>query len=220
MTRRKWAPRGASTTAPGVLLRPVVGVDIDGTLALWHEHFLWFAGEYLGREMPRSYDSSLALFRHMRVSKATYRTVKLAYRQSGLKRAVPVVPGAAEMAAAVRRADAEVWVCTTRPYLRLDNIDPDTREWLRRNGIAFDGVLFGENKWRDLAKLVGSSRVVGVAEDLPEQAGRASRAGLPTYLVNRPHNKTWTPEGVTRINGLTVLTNTLLGNIEKWKGQQ
>lgn len=206
--------------APGVRLRPVVGMDIDGTMALWHEHFLWFASEYLGREMPRAYDSPRSLAAHMGVTKAVYRTVKLAYRQSGLKRAVPVVPGAAEMAEAVRKADAEFWVCTTRPYLRLDNIDPDTREWLARNEIGYDGVLFGESKWRDLKTLVGSSRVVGVADDLPEMASVAHRAGMPAYLINRPHNKSWTPEGVRRVNGLTALTNTLLGNIQEWKDRQ
>lgn len=204
----------------GVLLRPVVGMDIDGTMALWHEHFLWFASQYLGREMPQQYAGSSTLPAHMGVSKAVYRAVKLAYRQSGLKRAVPMVPGAAEMAHQVRRAGAEFWVCTTRPYLRLDNIDPDTREWLKRNHIRYDGVLFGESKWRDLRQLVGSSRVIGVADDLQDQAARAGRANLPTYLVNRPYNKGWTPPGVERVNGLTALTNTLLGNIEKWKDQQ
>lgn len=184
------APRGyLGPTRDGVLLRPVVGVDIDGSMALWHEHFLWFASQYLGRPMPLLYMGSEPLYKVMGVSKATYRQIKLAYRQSGLKRAMRAQEGAVELARGVRALGAELWVCTTRPYLRLDNIDPDTRHWLRRNGITYDGVLFGERKYRDFARLVGSSRVVAVFEDLPEQVRAAQKEGLPAYRIDRPYNR-------------------------------
>jgi hypothetical protein len=213
--KKKLAPRRALSTTPDVVLRPVVGLDIDGTLGYWHEHFLWFAGEYLGRPMPLTYCGTGHLYQEMRVSKSTYRQIKLAYRQSGLKRAMPVVDGSAELVQSVRRAGAEVWVCTTRPYLRLDNIDPDTRYWLHRNGITFDGVLFGERKYHDLSTLVGSSRVVGVLDDLPEQVASARAEGLPARLISRPHNEN--REDLAPLPDLPAARKWLLERIRLWK---
>jgi hypothetical protein len=213
----KFAPRGIVSTqmfCDDRVLRPVVGVDIDGTLGDWHEMFLSFSRMYLQRTFPMRYDGSASLAEFMGVSKRTYRTVKLAFRQSGLKRAMEPLGGALKMVNAVRWAGAEVWVCTTRPYLRLDNIDPDTRWWLRHHGFGFDGVLFGEQKWRDLKSLVGG-RVLGIVDDLPEQVETARRIGLPSWLLDRPHNRhvAWD----WRLSSLGFAEGIFLENIEHYK---
>jgi hypothetical protein len=46
----------------------------------------------------------------------------------------------------LRAEGAEVWLTTTRPHDRFDRVDPDTREWCRRNGINFDGLLYDGDK--------------------------------------------------------------------------
>lgn len=172
--------------------KPVVALDIDGTLGDYHGHFLRFAEGYIGKNMPDAKDINpgLPLWKHMRVSKASYRAAKLAYRQGGLKRSMPCYEGADDLTNDLRRAGAEVWICTTRPYLRLDNIDPDTREWLRRNKIKYDAVIFGETKYKELIKQVGISRIVSVADELPEQAEKAYRLGLaPIFMMDQPYNR-------------------------------
>ena len=102
----------------------------------------------------------MRLHKFMGVTLRDYRECKLAYRQGGLKRFMPCYPGASELATALRRRGAEVWICTTRPYLRLDSIDPDTREWLRRNKIKYDAILYGDDKYRELKRQAGP-RVAG-----------------------------------------------------------
>lgn len=172
--------------------KPVVALDIDGTLGDYHGHFLRFAEGYVGREMPnpKEINPGLPLWRHMRVSRATYRAAKLAYRQGGQKRSMPAYPFASELTRNLRKAGAEVWICTTRPYLRLDNIDPDTREWLRRNRIQYDAVIFGESKYNELVRQVGLRRIVAVVDDLPEQITNAYQLGIcPIYLMDQPYNK-------------------------------
>jgi len=170
---------------------PVVAIDIDGTLGDYHTHFLRFAKGWIGRPMPDPEDINpgLPLHKFMGTSKATYRKCKLAYRQGGLKRSMPCYYGAKHITEALRRAGAEVWICTTRPYLRLDNIDPDTRHWLRRNGIQYDAVLWGEHKYRDLVKQVDRERIVGVLDDLPAMLDQAHSLGLRTLLRDQPYNR-------------------------------
>jgi hypothetical protein len=175
-----------------MLEKPVAAVDIDGTLSDYHKHFLWMAELYLGKPMPPATENTdgVPLYKWMGVSKATYREVKLAYRQGGWKRFMPCYEGAAELTRSIRKAGGEVWICTTRPYLRLDNIDPDTRHWIRRNRLQYDGILWGHNKYRDLVRIVGRDRVVAVLDDLPELLAQATQVGVGlSILRDQPYNR-------------------------------
>jgi FMN phosphatase YigB (HAD superfamily) len=172
--------------------KPIVGLDIDGTLGDYHGHFLRFAEQWYGRPMP---DPSIntdgvPLFKLMKTSKATYRDCKLAFRQGGMKRSMPAYPNASELTYSLRVSGAEVWIATTRPYLRLDNIDPDTRHWLRRNRIQHDGIIYGEHKYRDLKRYFGE-RVLFVVDDLPEMVEVARSIGLDAVLRDQPYNRSW-----------------------------
>lgn len=184
-------------------IRPVVAIDIDGTLGDHHGHFHEFAESYVNQELgeaeeigsierrdrimrirhPYPYDEEFSDW--LGLPKGIYRETKLAYRQGGMKRLMPVHEGASELVANLRSIGAEVWLCTTRPYLRLDNIDPDTREWLRRHDIGYDGLIYGEDKYHRLAEIVGPNRVVGVLDDLPEMFDEAEALELcPIQKVN------------------------------------
>ncbi len=180
----------------------VVALDIDGTLGDYHSHFLRFAEGWFGKPMPAASELNglRPLHAEMHVSKAMYRNCKLAYRQGGMKRSMPVFEGASEMTRSLRKEGAEVWLCTTRPYLRLDNIDPDTRHWLRRNRIQYDGMLYGERKYRDLVEIVGANNVLAVLDDDTDQIKIASGLGLPAYLCRRSHNQLF-------VEGLPWLTD-------------
>lgn len=171
--------------------KPVVALDIDGTLGDYHANFLEFADRYFHSNsgswfaMRHQTNPGLPLWEWMGISQRDYREAKLAYRQGGWKRWMPCYDGARELTEAIHQAGAEVWLCTTRPYLRLDNVDPDTREWLRRNGIKYDAVLFDPlheedgTKYAELARQAGS-RVASIVDDLPEMIQAAQDAFAST----------------------------------------
>lgn len=169
-------------------VRPVVAVDIDGTLGDYHGQFVTFAEDYLGRSLPHDFGGDVEFNDHLGIEKETYREVKLAYRQGGLHRMMPIFDGAKEFMEDLRDAGLEVWIATTRPYLRLDNIDPDTRHWLDRHGIHYDAILYGEDKYRRIQEQVEPKRIIGVVDDLLEQCMFASRAGLRAWQPERDHN--------------------------------
>jgi hypothetical protein len=200
--------------------KPVVALDIDGTMGNYHQWFLTFAEMYLGRTMPPADKNTdgVPLYKWMGVSKQTYRQVKLAYRQGGLKRGMPCYPGASDLSHSIRKAGCDVWICTTRPYLRLDNIDPDTRHWLRRNRIQFDGVLWGEHKYRDLVKIIGVDRFVAAIDDLPEmvdQVGQATRGTTLAILRDQPYNRSVTVP--LRVEDMEQAKRVILEEITNWK---
>lgn len=169
---------------------PIFGIDIDGTLGDYHSHFISFAEMWTGKTLPSAEEINPALpfSRFLGLSPSTYRNVKMAYRQGGMKRSMPCYAGARELTVTLRRSGAEVWICTTRPFNQLGNVDGDTRHWLKRNGIQFDNVLWGERKYIDLHKRVGE-RVVAILDDLPKMILQAEMLGIPAFCRDQPYNK-------------------------------
>lgn len=162
---------------------PVVAVDIDGTIGQYHEHFRWFAEQFSGRSLgpdaTASYDYQAEFSEWLGMTKEEYREAKLAYRQGGMKRSMPPEPGGRGLLSHLRRWGAEIWLTTTRPWQSLDNIDRDTREWLRRNQMTYDHLVFGDDKYEQLTTRLDQDRIVFVIDDLPEQVLAAHEARLP-----------------------------------------
>lgn len=162
------------------IIRPVVAVDIDGTLGDYHGHFIEFASQYVGDSLYLHYNGSPGFREWFKeannIDTEEYRAIKLAYRQGGMKRSMPIFEGATALIKEIKVSGAELWVTTTRPYLSLDNIVPDTVEWLRRHQIEYDGMLFDEDKYAQLVQRVDPERIVAVIDDLPDMCEAANEA--------------------------------------------
>lgn len=171
-------------------IKPVVAIDIDGTLAPYHPHFIEFATNWLGYQVANpKYDGGERfrdwMCRTFGIDLSTFRAIKLAYRQGGLKRTMGTYPDASGLTRRLRDAGAEVWLTTTRPHARYDRIDPDSVEWAQRNHIMFDALLFDENKMSELARRVDPRRVVAVLDDLPWVLEQARIEHLGTPILRR-----------------------------------
>ena len=140
---------------------------------------------------------------------------------------MPVYDFASELTKRVRSEGCDLWICTTRPYLRLDNIDPDTREWLDRNCIEYDAILWegihegtDSTKYADLVEQVGLDRIVAIVDDLPEQTADAERLGIgdagSIYLRDQPYNREPHVRG-DRVTSLEDLWTNLEFDIGVWK---
>src|SRR3954453_16254567 len=157
----------------------------------YHHHFLEFAAAYLN-QLPKHHYVGNQPFKdwfclNHNCSVDDWHDIKLAYRQGGMKRTMPVYSGAAELCHRIKGAGAELWVTTTRPYIRHDNIDPDTREWLRRNDIKYDYLIYDGHKYEKLKQLVGKERVCAVLDDLQEEVEAAYHllgGGVPILRIN------------------------------------
>lgn len=212
---KPYCPRRVVCVENGHINRPVFGLDIDGTLGDYYLHFLMFAQSWLGKQIESGYTGQIPLATWMGVSKSTYRQVKLAYRRGGLKRSMPAYSGASELTRSLRKRGAMIVLCTTRPYLQLENIEIDTVEWTRRNAIQYDSIISGERKYQDLAHL-GVGRIVAVLDDLPEMLRQAYEANLPAILRSQPHNAhlKWTSSVVD----LDEASELLHGKLTAWEG--
>ena len=199
-------------------VRPVVALDIDGTLGDYHGHFLRFSEQWLGQPWSGPAYRGDQPFREwyavaFDTDITTFRRVKLAYRQGGMKRTMPLRSGVRELVAELGRAGVEVWFTTTRPWERYDAVDPDTREWLRRNRLGgVRHLLFSDAKMLELSEQVDKARVVAVVDDEVEQLEMADDLGLglPVHM-RTPYNAAVQWRGVTALDMMDaglILRNT------------
>lgn len=197
-------------------IRPIVAVDLDGTLGMYHDHFRDFAQEYWKTRLRPGYTGQGDFGDWMGLSKPDYREAKLAYRQGGGKRTMPAYPHATEFVQSLHDMGAEVWLTTTRPYLRLDSTDPDTRFWLEHNNISYDFLLYDDDKYEKLHEYVDPERVVMVLDDLPEQVRAADHlfSGQVAWMIQRTSNTVASHRKVRDLKDATFLADDL---ITQWR---
>jgi hypothetical protein len=131
---------------------------------------------------------------------------------------MPCYFGSADLTWGAHQAGSEVWLATTRPYMRHDSTDPDTRHWLEKNGVFFDHLLYDEDKYHRLAELVDPDRVVMVLEDLPEMFDAAEEF-FPGRAVMYENNHNRCPASVRHPSCATLggALQMALARIETWK---
>jgi hypothetical protein len=198
-----------------------VTFDIDGTLGQYHTHLENFLALYTGLQIPTNWDGRGNWEDYLKLPRKQYQEGKLAFRQGGWKRWMPPFPHASEVTETARHMGAEIWITTTRPYNRLDNVDPDTQEWLSRNRIHYDHLLYDDQKYEELAKQVDPARVVFVIEDQPTQYRAAQSAFLweAVFMIQRPHNSAYR-ENNPRTNSVPNLADAgdhMVKNLLRWK---
>lgn len=171
-------------------MKPVLAVDIDGTLGNYHDHFTNFCCMYFQREFDFGYVGEQENFEDfLGLTREDYRAAKLAYRQGGMKRSMVPYSGAARLLDMAAKLDVEVWVATTRPYQRLDNIDPDTRFWMSHWNFKYHAMLYGDDKYDQLNMHVDNERVIMLIDDLHSQVVKADKIwGTRVWMVERKHN--------------------------------
>lgn len=208
-------------------VEPILALDIDGTLADYHYHFAKFAEAYVGlresRLLPKDYTGTYP-FREfvcmkLGITESTWRDIKLAYRQGAQKRSQPIRAGARAILRTAHKLDIEVWLCTTRPYQRLDNIDPDTRFWLEHNELnGYRGLLYDDDKYAQLAERVDRERVIMVIDDLYEMYDLAVEefgTNVPVLIRNGWNRDVDRPA----ISSLYSATEILTERAEVWRAR-
>jgi len=116
----------------------VCAIDIDGILYPWPEAFVRF---YTLR-YPNLLDVPFTVIEKMPI----FYQLKEEYRLSGVKAREDVLPGAADFTQHLKDCGYTIILLTSRPYQKYQRIYADTLEWLNTHHIAFDAIIWNENK--------------------------------------------------------------------------
>lgn len=205
------------------VILPVVAVDIDGTIAQYHEPFQNMQSDYFARpRRPMVWDGRGDFENYLELNREQFDQVKLAYRQGGFKRWAPPWPAALSSLKNSQKLltqlgkPFELWLTTTRPYLRLDSIDPDTRFWLGAVGLKFDRLLYDEHKYLRLHEIV-EDRLCCIVDDLPEMVTEGLKVCKRSYMVARQHNLAFRQDVPTVISDVFIYP-AIRRAVEEWYG--
>jgi len=154
--------------------KPCVLVDIDGILAEYPGYYRRWADEH-----DLLWDSADPLVRE---------AVKREYRMSGAKASVPVLPGSREMLEAIRGAGVKIILITMRPYAEHYRIYPDTLEWLAKNDLPYDAILWAREK--GLEALKNFSRILFAVDDDAKNIEMYEKAGIRAVGIGPKYGTT------------------------------
>lgn len=163
---------------PQLVNHPCCIIDIDGVLADYPKfYYEWCIKNFYPEHSLQEF---ALLYRDMPL--LSREELKKKYRQSGAKRDVTLVPGAKELLDCVRRRSAlKIILMTNRPYADHYRIYPDTLEWLAKNELQFDGIIWSRDKGVDALK--NFKNTMWAVDDNPENVRRLREAKITTAMI-------------------------------------
>lgn len=170
--------------------QPILIVDLDGTIANYHDSFLiWCEYEgYLAEGTHKSMQFGLRPDGDLLVAYPEYRRWCDEFEGSGGYRNICPYYDGVNLVRAARTQGAYIVVTTARPVNTFKRIWHDTWSWLREFGIVPDQLLFEEDRSL-FAGMFSDKQPVAALEDNPQNAARLARSGATVWLRAQPYNE-------------------------------
>lgn len=155
----------------------VAVIDIDGVLNQFPRRFLEYTWEITGAKYK-----CITEFKQKDIK--GYRRLKDMYRKSGEKKNTYPNNEAAEFTHKLRKKNYYIILLTSRPYNKYYNIFDDTIEWLKDNNIAYDLIVWEENKAEYIIENL--NKIEFAVDDDIELCNLYQAHGIKTYYkINR-----------------------------------
>lgn len=107
---------------------------------------------------------------------------------------LPVIRGAKEALLEAKSQGCLVAIITARPVWEHFRVRADTVDWLNRNGIPHDILLFNKDKWDALHQSVYPAHIVAFVEDRIKHVMELHAHRVePIYLMDAPWNEDFNP---------------------------
>jgi len=168
--------------------------DLDDTLSNSIEYWLKFIETETGKKFDTLHEAKQTL------SYNEYRNLKCKFRNSGTKINILCKDCASEVTQKLRERGFTIIIMTARPFKDYKNLFKVTIDWLDKNKIAYDGIIFGENK--HVKAMTELENVKFIVEDHRYTANLCSKFGIRTYLLTNKYNMGETGSNVVRIKSL------------------
>ena len=147
-------------------------IDIDGVLADFPNYFI--------QKFNIKYKTNYHEYNDIPLEKRNI--YKEYYRISGEKANIPLCDNAKNLIDELKRQHYIVILFTNRPIHLYKNIAYDTTEWITKNNLYCDTILFAEDKMLDVIKRFKIDNIKLYIEDNIENANHINNLGIKTYL--------------------------------------
>lgn len=176
----------------------VIAIDIDGVLGEYDKYFLSWCRKHE--------DVHAVSIGHLIESygRDVYNKCKDGYRKSGAKSKMPVKAGAKELTKFLHSKGYKVVVLSARPYKQYTRIWADTLEWLKKNDIEFDAIIFDRDKEDVLVERFDGRVKLFIDDDLGN-IRKVSGAGYNCIWINNSGGAECLPANVWSTSTLEVV---------------
>ena len=178
-------------------------IDIDGVLADYPRCIM----DYIHRKTgiaPMDIGTYDIYYEYGKVlGHAEVERLKHEFRESGEKRNIPVLPGALELLKGLNNRGYYIAILSSRPVSRYKRIMGDTLEWLNKNNLPYNGVLWDEEKdYKSIAKIPNVR--FAVEDNLKFAINLAKYIDLVFLIDKKKYNQTQEdlPRNIIRVGEL------------------
>ncbi len=182
----------------------IAGIDIDGVLADYPHYFLRYVRKNAKTDLKVEDLNDYNLYQELGLPIELTKQLKHDFRQSGQLANVPLIPGAKKMLDSLHKNGYNIVLLSARPYKQYKRIFADTKEWLDKNNLYHDAIIWGEDKCSKLIREFGRDSVEFFIEDNLGNANDIARISK-VYLYNMSYNQGETKGNVIRIDDLTEI---------------
>ena len=159
----------------------VAAIDIDGILTDYP--FCWV--DFINKTLKKKFKDLTEVKKGL--SFFEYKRLKIIYRTQGFKKNLPAMKGATEFVKRLQKKGFKVILLSARPVIQHREIQNDTLEWLKKNDINPDAIIWDKDKhWAVLKEFPYLSFMV---EDNAEIANQVARINYKVYVLDNPYNQ-------------------------------
>lgn len=174
--------------------------DIDGVLNYYPKTWVDFVNASLCKDFKTLSEVKNSL------SYSEYKKLKEEYRTSGVKENLCVKKEAKEVINKLRDEGFKIIIISARPVIKYSSLYKQTTNWLEKNGIEYDNLIFSERKQFEVIKYYPNMSFM--VEDNRMISNIVGGLGYKVYLLDNEYNQGEVKENVKRIKSLVeVLEN-------------
>lgn len=174
--------------------------DIDGVLNYYPKTWVDFVNEETGSNFE-----SLNIMKD-NLSYRQYKALKEKYRISGVKENLDIRFRAKEAIDGLRELGYKIIIISARPVTKYSTLYKQTVNWLTKNGIEFDNLIFSERKQFEVIKYYPEMSFM--VEDNRMLANIIASLGFKVFLMDNKYNQGEVNKNVCRVKNLMeVLEN-------------
>jgi len=181
----------------------IIGLDLDGCIADYPKSYYDFIYKQTGKRVED--DGTYNIYENVAkvFGEEKAKELKSLYRETGEKRFIEKLDGASEFAKVARKKGYKIIILSARPCKEHPRIFADTIEWLKKNDIEYDAIIFDNKKEERIINKFPNLKFM--IDDEPVTAVRIAKKGYKVFLVDKKYNKTAEHKNIIRIKNLSEI---------------
>ncbi len=173
----------------------ICALDLDDTLS--HSTEFWI--DYVNNETNNKFKTLKDIKETL--SYTLYSRLKFQYRICGIKIDIKPINDALITTELLKKNGYKIIIITSRPYFEIPELGKITYNWLEKNKIIYDAVIFNKKKYIEIIQKYPNIKFY--VDDNRNACNLVAKYGYLVFLLNNNFNQGDIEKNVVRIEKLS-----------------